>query len=339
MSQTSGAVRDATTVNGLGDSVSPFPGGSSGAAAGAGLLGPVDIQDLAGVLGIRPTKTLGQNFVHDAGTLRRIVRRAGVLPGETVLEIGPGLGSLTLALLEAGARVIAVEIDPQLARALPVTVARRMPEAADGLRVVCADALSIDGPGALGLTPADAAPVRLVANLPYNVAVPVLLTLLAAVPSLEAATVMVQAEVADRLAAPPGSRTYGVPSVKVAWYAAARRTITVGRTVFWPVPNVDSALVELVRREPPAASFSPSSMPPSLSAARPCVGRSRPWPVDRTEPRLPSSLPESTRPSAARSSTSRLSHPWPRPLLRSTLRRPLTLRRSDEPPASRPGRR
>lgn len=251
MSQTSGAVRDATTVNGLGDSVSPFPGGSSGAAAGAGLLGPVDIQDLAGVLGIRPTKTLGQNFVHDAGTLRRIVRRAGVLPGETVLEIGPGLGSLTLALLEAGARVIAVEIDPQLARALPVTVARRMPEAADGLRVVCADALSIDGPGALGLTPADAAPIRLVANLPYNVAVPVLLTLLAAVPSLEAATVMVQAEVADRLAAPPGSRTYGVPSVKVAWYASARRGITIGRTVFWPVPNVDSALVELVRREPP----------------------------------------------------------------------------------------
>lgn len=251
MSQTSGAVRDATTVNGLGDSVSPFPGGSSGAAAGAGLLGPVDIQDLAGVLGIRPTKTLGQNFVHDAGTLRRIVRRAGVLPGETVLEIGPGLGSLTLALLEAGARVIAVEIDPQLARALPVTVARRMPEAADGLRVVCADALSIDGPGALGLTPADAAPVRLVANLPYNVAVPVLLTLLAAVPSLETATVMVQAEVADRLAAPPGSRTYGVPSVKVAWYASARRGITIGRTVFWPVPNVDSALVELVRREPP----------------------------------------------------------------------------------------
>lgn len=208
------------------------------------------------MLGIRPTKTLGQNFVHDAGTLRRIVRRAGVLPGETVLEIGPGLGSLTLALLEAGARVIAVEIDPQLARALPVTVARRMPEAADGLRVVCADALSIDGPGALGLTPADAAPVRLVANLPYNVAVPVLLTLLAAVPSLEAATVMVQAEVADRLAAPPGSRTYGVPSVKVAWYAAARRTITIGRTVFWPAPNVDSALVELARREPPATSAS-----------------------------------------------------------------------------------
>lgn len=251
MSQTSGAVRDATTVSGLEDPVSPFSGGSSGASAGAGLLGPVDIQDLAGALGIRPTKTLGQNFVHDAGTLRRIVRRAGVLPGETVLEIGPGLGSLTLALLEAGARVIAVEIDPQLARALPVTVARRMPEAADGLRVVCADALSIDGPDALGLTPADAAPIRLVANLPYNVAVPVLLTLLAAVPSLEAATVMVQAEVADRLAAPPGSRTYGVPSVKVAWYASARRGITIGRTVFWPVPNVDSALVELVRREPP----------------------------------------------------------------------------------------
>ena len=127
--------------------------------------------------------------------------------------------------------------------------------------------MSIDGPGALGLTPADAAPIRLVANLPYNVAVPVLLTLLAAVPSLEAATVMVQAEVADRLAAPPGSRTYGVPSVKVAWYAAARRTITVGRTVFWPVPNVDSALVELVRREPPAASVSRSQVFAVVDAA------------------------------------------------------------------------
>ena len=260
MSQTSGAVRDATTVSGLEDPVSPFSGGSSGASAGAGLLGPVDIQDLAGALGIRPTKTLGQNFVHDAGTLRRIVRRAGVLPGETVLEIGPGLGSLTLALLEAGARVIAVEIDPQLARALPVTVARRMPEAADGLRVVCADALSIDGPGALGLTPADAAPIRLVANLPYNVAVPVLLTLLAAVPSLEAATVMVQAEVADRLAAEPGSRTYGVPSVKAS--PASRSPGT--RPLVAPSPSV--------------ALFSgpcPTSTPPwwSSSAVSPLLPR------------------------------------------------------------------
>ena len=229
--------------------------GAAGPSAGPsrhGLLGPAEVRGLCTALGIRPTKTLGQNFVHDAGTVRRIVRSAGVRAGETVLEIGPGLGSLTLALLEAGARVVAVEIDPTLARALPVTVADRMPEAASRLTVVTADALSIDGPGALGLADGAPEPTRLVANLPYNVAVPVLLTLLAGLPSLTQATVMVQAEVADRLAAAPGSKTYGVPSVKAAWYARARRTITIGRTVFWPVPNVDSALVELVRREPPA---------------------------------------------------------------------------------------
>lgn len=172
-------------------------------------------------------------------------------PGDTVLEIGPGLGSLTLALLEAWARVVAVEIDPTLARALPVTVADRMPEAAGRLSVIEADALSITGPEVLGGA-GQPPPTRLVANLPYNVAVPVLLTVLEALPSLRAVTVMVQAEVADRLAAEPGSRTYGVPSVKAAWYAAARRTLTISRHVFWPVPNVDSALVELVRRRPPA---------------------------------------------------------------------------------------
>ncbi|SPT53111.1 Ribosomal RNA small subunit methyltransferase A [Actinomyces bovis] len=225
-------------------------------ATPSGLLGPADVRALSTALGIRPTKTLGQNFVHDAGTVRRIVRSAGVTAQDTVLEIGPGLGSLTLALLETGARVVAVEIDPPLARALPVTVAERMPPAADRLRVLPADAMTITSLAALEL-PADwEAPTRLVANLPYNVAVPVLLTLLAALPSLRTVTVMVQAEVADRLAAGPGSRTYGVPSVKAAWYAAARRTITIGRTVFWPVPNVDSALVELVRREPPNTSAS-----------------------------------------------------------------------------------
>ena len=224
--------------------------------AASGLLGPADVRALSQALGVRPTKTLGQNFVHDAGTVRRIVRAAGVRNGETVLEVGPGLGSLTLAILEAGASVIAVEIDPPLAQALPVTVAQRMPEAAGRLRVVGADALSIDGPAALGLADGDPLPTRLVANLPYNVAVPVLLTLLAALPSLESVTVMVQAEVADRLAAGPGSKVYGVPSVKAAWYASARRTITIGRTVFWPVPNVDSALVELVRREPPSTRAS-----------------------------------------------------------------------------------
>lgn len=221
-----------------------------------GLLGPGDVRALSEALGVRPTKTLGQNFVHDAGTVRRIVRSAEVQAGETVLEIGPGLGSLTLALLEAGASVIAVEIDPPLARALPVTVAARMPEAADRLRVIQADALTLDSEAALGLPEGAARPTRLVANLPYNVAVPVLLTVLESLPSLESITVMVQAEVADRLAAGPGSKTYGVPSAKAAWYAAARRTITIGRTVFWPVPNVDSALVELVRRPAPETAAS-----------------------------------------------------------------------------------
>ena len=229
----------------------PDPGehGASAGSRTAGLLGPTEVRGLSQALGIRPTKTLGQNFVHDAGTVRRIVRSAGVRPDDTVLEIGPGLGSLTLALLETGARVIAVEIDPALARALPVTVADRMPHAAGRLTLIQADALSITGPDSLG--EAGPPPTRLVANLPYNVAVPVLLTVLEALPSLESVTVMVQAEVADRLAAEPGSRTYGVPSVKAAWYAAARRTLTISRHVFWPVPNVDSALVELVRRRPP----------------------------------------------------------------------------------------
>ena len=225
----------------------PTPPGSRA----AGLLGPSEVRRLSRALGIRPTKTLGQNFVHDAGTVRRIVRSSGVLPDDTVLEIGPGLGSLTLALLETGARVSAVEIDPVLARALPVTVADRMPEAAGRLGVIEADALSITGAEALSgaeQTP----PTRLVANLPYNVAVPVLLTVLEALPSLETVTVMVQAEVADRLAAAPGSRTYGAPSAKVAWYSDARRGAKIGRSVFWPVPNVDSALVSFIRHPPPS---------------------------------------------------------------------------------------
>lgn len=221
-----------------------------------GLLGPADVRALSEALGVRPTKTLGQNFVHDAGTVRRIVRSAGVQVGDTVLEIGPGLGSLTLALLEAGASVIAVEIDSPLARALPVTVAARMPEAATRLRVIEADALTLRSEAALGLPEGSPLPTRLVANLPYNVAVPVLLTVLESLPTLESMTVMVQAEVADRLAAGPGSKTYGVPSAKAAWYAAARRTITIGRTVFWPVPNVDSALVELRRRPAPQTAAS-----------------------------------------------------------------------------------
>ena len=202
---------------------------------------PTWLRGLAAALGLRPTKALGQNFVHDAEVLRGIVRHAGVRPGNTVLEVGPGLGSLTLALLAAGARVVAVEIDPVLARALPATVADRMPEAAGSLSVVHADALDVTGPKSLGLPQGADLPTLLVANLPYNVAVPVLLTLLEALPCLESATVMVQAEVADRLAAAPGSRTYGVPSAKVAWYASARRTLTIDRTVFWPVPHAPPA--------------------------------------------------------------------------------------------------
>ncbi len=214
------------------------------------LLGPVEVRTLAEKLNIRPTKKLGQNFVIDGGTVRKIVRVAGVGPQDVVLEIGPGLGSLTLALLGEVARVVAVEIDPVLAGQLPLTVAEMAPEHADRLSVVGADALKI-GPEDLPATP-----TALVANLPYNVSVPVLLHLLEVLPSLRRGLVMVQSEVADRLAAPPGSRTYGVPSVKAAWYADVRRAGPVGRNVFWPAPNVDSGLVSLIRRDPPETSVS-----------------------------------------------------------------------------------
>ncbi|WP_026316368.1 16S rRNA (adenine(1518)-N(6)/adenine(1519)-N(6))-dimethyltransferase RsmA [Actinokineospora enzanensis] len=213
--------------------------------SGSGLLGPADVRRLAADLDVRPTKKLGQNFVHDPNTVRRIVTTADLGDDDIVLEVGPGLGSLTLALLPACAEVVAVEIDPVLAEQLPKTAQERTPELADRLRVVNADALKITT-ARLGV-----APTALVANLPYNIAVPVVLHLLAEVPSLHTVLVMVQAEVADRMAAPPGNKVYGVPSVKVAWYAEARRVATVSRSVFWPVPNVDSALVLLRRRETP----------------------------------------------------------------------------------------
>ena len=216
----------------------------SDVAAGK-LLTSNDIRELCTQLNIRPTKTLGQNFVNDPGTVRKIVRNAGVQAGEQVLEIGPGLGSLTLALLEAGAQVSAVEIDPPLAQALPITAQARFPEAK--LQVFTADALTITGPESID----GATPTRLVANLPYNVAVPIVLTVLEKLPSIQTVLVMVQAEVADRLAATPGNKIYGVPSAKVAWYASARRTLTIGRNVFYPVPNVDSALVKIERRPHP----------------------------------------------------------------------------------------
>lgn len=208
------------------------------------LLGPAEIRALAAELGVTPTKALGQNFVHDPNTVRRIVRVSGVGRDDVVLEVGPGLGSLTLGLLATGAHVVAVEIDPVLAGALPATVAAHQPSAAARLTVITADALRLrELPGPQ--------PSALVANLPYNVAVPVVLHLLDLLPTLATGLVMVQAEVAERLAAAPGTKAYGVPSVKAAWYASARRAGAVPRSVFWPVPNVDSGLVALTRRPPP----------------------------------------------------------------------------------------
>ncbi len=213
------------------------------------LLGAADVRRLAAQLDLRPTKARGQNFVIDANTVRRIVRAAELRPDDVVIEVGPGLGSLTLALLPEVGRVVAVEIDPVLAAALPSTVQAHAPSLADRLEVVAQDALRVvDLPGP--------APTALVANLPYNVAVPVLLHLLERFGSIRRTLVMVQAEVADRLAADPGSRIYGVPSVKAAWYASVKRAGHVGRTVFWPAPNVDSGLVALDRREPPQTTSS-----------------------------------------------------------------------------------
>ncbi|NYV77181.1 16S rRNA (adenine(1518)-N(6)/adenine(1519)-N(6))-dimethyltransferase RsmA, partial [Streptomyces sp. UH6] len=211
------------------------------------LLGPADVRELAAALGVRPTKQRGQNFVIDANTVRRIVRTAEVRPEDTVVEVGPGLGSLTLALLEVADRVTAVEIDDVLAAALPATITARMPERAERFALVHSDAMQVtELPGP--------APTALVANLPYNVAVPVLLHMLERFPSIERTLVMVQAEVADRLAAGPGNKVYGVPSVKANWYAEVKRAGAIGRNVFWPAPNVDSGLVSLVRRTEPIAT-------------------------------------------------------------------------------------
>ena len=258
--------------------------------SGVRLLGAGDVREIAGRIGIRPTKRLGQNFVVEQGTVRQIAALAAPRGGDVILEVGPGLGSLTLALLEAaagsGTCLEAVEIDAALAAELPRTIADRAPDVAGRFRVVHADALHLAGPaaardhpdggaagggqagGATGAEPVGRrrergpgvelpwAPTVLAANLPYNVAVPVVLHLLAGFPSLDRGVVMVQAEVADRLCAGPGSRVYGAPSAKLAWFAAVRPAGTVPRSVFWPVPNVDSKLVSFIRREPPATSAS-----------------------------------------------------------------------------------
>lgn len=207
-------------------------------STGAALLGPVEIRALAEKLGIVPTKKLGQNFLHDPNTIRRIVAAAELDPTDRVLEVGPGLGSLTLGLVEAVGEVTAVEIDSRLAAQLPDTVAERASEYAHRLRVVEKDALRV--------TDSDVTePTALVANLPYNVAVPVLLHLLETFPSIRRVLVMVQLEVADRLAAQPGSKVYGVPSVKAGFYGKVSKAGTIGKNVFWPAPNIESGLVRI----------------------------------------------------------------------------------------------
>lgn len=205
------------------------------------LLGPAEIRDLAELLDVTPTKKLGQNFVIDANTVRKIVKVAQVQTGDVVVEIGPGLGSLSLGIVEAGASLVAVEIDRRLASQLPITFAELAPDAS--LTVIAEDAMKVlELPGS---------PSRLVANLPYNVSVPVLLHFLEHFPSIASGVVMVQAEVGHRLAAAPGSKIYGAPSAKAAWYGSWRLAGTVSRQVFWPVPNVDSVLVGFERHEEP----------------------------------------------------------------------------------------
>ncbi len=212
-----------------------------------GLLGASDVRELAARLGIRPTKQKGQNFVIDGNTVRRIGRTAAITADDIVLEVGPGLGSLTIYLAAWSRHVVAVEIDDLLADALPGIVTTRRPDLADKLTVVHADALKVrELPGE--------PPTALVANLPYNISVPVILHLLEAFPSIQRVLVMVQLEVADRLAAGPGSKVYGVPSVKARWYGDVARVGVIGRNVFWPAPNVDSGLVAITRTQPPVTA-------------------------------------------------------------------------------------
>ncbi|WP_409484901.1 16S rRNA (adenine(1518)-N(6)/adenine(1519)-N(6))-dimethyltransferase RsmA [Arsenicicoccus dermatophilus] len=219
-------------------------------ADGTGLLGPAQVRELATRLGVRPTKQWGQNFVIDANTVRRIVRLAGVSPDDVVVEVGPGLGSLTLALLPEVRQVTVIEVDPALAAALPETVRTTNPAVAHKLSLLHADALTVH-------EVPDPQPTALVANLPYNVSVPVVLGMLEDFPSIERVLVMVQLEVAERLAAGPGSKVYGVPSLKAAWWCDVRLAGTVGRTVFWPAPKVDSGLVAMVRRPEPTVDGQP----------------------------------------------------------------------------------
>lgn len=223
------------------------------------LLGATEIRRLAAELEVRPTKTLGQNFVIDGNTIRRIVAAARIDPEETVLEVGPGLGSLTLGLLDAAQRVVAVEIDPKLSERLPRTIAEFRPALALNLDVVLGDAMRV--------TELPHAPTSLVANLPYNVAVPVVLHLLEHFPTLQHGLVMVQDEVADRLCAGPGNKTYGIPSLKAAWYGTMRKAGVIGMNVFWPAPKISSGLVSFARHEPPQTTASRSEVFAAIDAA------------------------------------------------------------------------
>lgn len=227
--------------------------------SGAQLLGPVEIRALAEKLDVTPTKKLGQNFVHDPNTVRRIVTAADLTPEDHVVEVGPGLGSLTLALVEKAASVTAVEIDPRLAAELPATFAWRAPDLADKLTVVQKDALKVQQ------SDFSTQPTALVANLPYNVSVPVLLHMLAEFPTITKVLVMVQLEVADRLAAVPGSKIYGVPSVKASFYGEVSKAGTIGKHVFWPAPQIESGLVKIIRTRTPWSQDAET--------------RSRVWPV------------------------------------------------------------
>ena len=238
--------------------VEPVEGADSVGTGGssAGLLGPAEVRELAERLDVSPTKKLGQNFVIDPNTVRKIVRLGSVEAGDRVIEVGPGLGSLTLGILERGAAVTAIEIDHRLAAELPATVRSMQPDAAGRFGVVRSDALEVTAEQLAAAAPAVPdpaadAPVRLVANLPYNVSVPILMHLLELVPELSSGLVMVQAEVGHRIAASPGSKEYGSPSAKAAWYGDWRIAGTVSRRIFWPVPGVDSVLVGYVRRDEP----------------------------------------------------------------------------------------
>ncbi len=223
------------------------------------LLNATEIRELAASIDLKPTKVWGQNFVIDANTVRSIVKHSGITDGDDVVEVGPGLGSLTLALLGASKSVTVIEIDPKLAELLPITVGKKVPDLLTKLTVVQNDALAVKQ--------LQVPPTALVANLPYNVSVPVIIHLLTQFPTINRVLVMVQAEVADRLASGPGSKIYGVPSVKARWFGNVQKVANIGKNVFWPAPNIDSALVLIERHALPMADIAQSDLFAAIDAA------------------------------------------------------------------------